>query len=629
MKSIFQYIESKIMQNGMLDPTFDIGKYKKNQADKPKVADGMIDFIIYSELDVELLKFLKMITKSLTDDTMYLTAKLLDDYFMKHAECRVLGTMDVYLQWVRENKNSFQAELIYKLGCSLMLTAYEIETVKLGVSLLTLFDYNEDEKIIEALEKLSLCEEFTMFTNIVFYNVKNGNDIRFRLAKKLKGFGKIVIVKSLQVENKIIEEWLLCYGCKNEIDNSYLALPIAEKIDLTRLASEKNLTNDEWIGFYEIVSALFDEESMQGISAYNNKNQLFAIILLKYSIWKIDIKYYDLLIKMREYCLKDGKYEATLKKINEIVESEATSDFLKLIIQNPKEMEIGIFVIKELNNMDFRLEVYKAYHENPKEYLNCVSYLLEAKKLREKVVKDWLKVFDLSVYVGEPQPIIQTTKEIFDLVLMIQNLEDYPNLGTEIVLAGLSSTTMYPRNAAIHTIEKWKIAKKNELSKEIMIALKELRKKEVIKSYKEQINKILGIKEDLSNYIEPAIRFNEDIAEEEDDDDQDYNYENEIYLDEEVNLFDGDISPLFRDVIVIRGENYYENGMVRQCIKQNKKYIAFVQGSQIMDEYNVIIKVDNDNNIVSLSCTCPCTENCKHEYAVLLYIREKYWPDDI
>ena len=169
----------------------------------------------------------------------------------------------------------------------------------------------------------------------------------------------------------MMEEWLLCYGCQNEVDNSFLGLTIAKKIDLPKIISENILTEDEFNGVYDIVTALLCENSKPGISFYDAKNKLFAAILFKYNLFKTNIKYYDLLIRIRDYLKKYDKNNTIIKKIDEILKREDTISFLKVMILNPDDIKIGINVISNLNNLDFSEEIYKVYHRNPKYYKRC------------------------------------------------------------------------------------------------------------------------------------------------------------------------------------------------------------------------------------------------------------------
>ena len=41
-------------------------------------------------------------------------------------------------------------------------------------------------------------------------------------------------------------------------------------------------------------------------------------------------------------------------------------------------------------------------------------------------------------------------------------------------------------------------------------------------------------------------------------------------------------------------------------------------------EYEVNIIMNKNNKIQKIECNCPYPNNCKHEYATILYIRDKY-----
>lgn len=78
----------------------------------------------------------------------------------------------------------------------------------------------------------------------------------------------------------------------------------------------------------------------------------------------------------------------------------------------------------------------------------------------------------------------------------------------------------------------------------------------------------------------------------------------------------------FQLIIKKRGEQYYLDNKVLSCIKSNNKFYATVESSGF-DKYNVEIEINDDE--YNYSCTCPCTFNCKHEYAVLMAIKDKHY----
>ena len=76
----------------------------------------------------------------------------------------------------------------------------------------------------------------------------------------------------------------------------------------------------------------------------------------------------------------------------------------------------------------------------------------------------------------------------------------------------------------------------------------------------------------------------------------------------------------FQHQIIKRGKDYYKAGNVIQVIKNKNTFIAKVEGT---DYYEVKITIDKDSKTLSCNCDCPYEFLCKHEYAVLLAIKNK------
>lgn len=95
-----------------------------------------------------------------------------------------------------------------------------------------------------------------------------------------------------------------------------------------------------------------------------------------------------------------------------------------------------------------------------------------------------------------------------------------------------------------------------------------------------------------------------------------YDYEKSFKL----NLYKGDMDFAFRKNVVSKGRKYYGEEKVKFLEKINNKYYAVVNGS---DNYSVIVIYNKEHNETTLYCSCPCQFHCKHEYAVIMAIRNK------
>lgn len=84
-----------------------------------------------------------------------------------------------------------------------------------------------------------------------------------------------------------------------------------------------------------------------------------------------------------------------------------------------------------------------------------------------------------------------------------------------------------------------------------------------------------------------------------------------------IDNFEHEVEP----VIVQRGRRYYRSGAVTECTEEGGEITAEVQGSE---NYRVRMEIDDDGTIGSHRCSCPYDygEFCKHEVAVLYYLRD-------
>ena len=75
-------------------------------------------------------------------------------------------------------------------------------------------------------------------------------------------------------------------------------------------------------------------------------------------------------------------------------------------------------------------------------------------------------------------------------------------------------------------------------------------------------------------------------------------------------------------VIVKRGKSYFRSGAVTELTEEDGEVHAVVEGSE---PYRVSMEVDADGEIHAHRCSCPYEWSivCKHEIAVLYYLREK------
>jgi uncharacterized protein YqgQ len=95
---------------------------------------------------------------------------------------------------------------------------------------------------------------------------------------------------------------------------------------------------------------------------------------------------------------------------------------------------------------------------------------------------------------------------------------------------------------------------------------------------------------------------------------------------EKINIYSDEIDELFDKNMIVRGINYFNNGVVDNLIKDGNNYYSTLKN---IDNYHIKININEKNDIISMNCDCPYEGNCKHEYAVLLKIKEENYKNSI
>ena len=83
-----------------------------------------------------------------------------------------------------------------------------------------------------------------------------------------------------------------------------------------------------------------------------------------------------------------------------------------------------------------------------------------------------------------------------------------------------------------------------------------------------------------------------------------------------------DFEKIVEQKILDRGFDYYEQDLIASIEQvEINEFCATVLGSE---EYNVFIKLDNQQKVIEHSCDCPYDWGniCKHEVATLFYLKD-------
>ncbi len=617
MESILNYIEKNIERNGKLSKDFTLAPYKNMNPNAVNFADGAEDGIrlyhMKTEPDQEIIDEIIDLIKQVNEDNIEQTCVAIDKLY-EEKSIKTFHNINSIIHGIKENADEINLDAMLKFSICVVVNTRNVEMMKLGIVVLGMINISENKLIVELIQKIALSDELTLYANYAIEAWDNANDVRFMLAKKVEGWGKIHLVSTLEVTSENIREWLITEGCKNDVDLGYLANVVAHKINLTNVLRRNNLNKRELNGISEIMEGLLEEGPCEGIEEFENYIEILELYIDKFKSVIDDINFYHIPVVILEFLSQKNltpEEQEIVTTIQNLIESSNAVQTLKQAIKSGDMQQFGqaLKVISFDKNIELSDDIFEAFSQSPFERFYAFEHLLKTQIYKEKAIELMEKSQNFEQHYENPKPILWNNNEYStNLIFIIQMLSGYPFVCSNIVAAGLMSKTMQPRNAALNTIKNWvNISKKNieEFPPIIYSALQKLQKTEIIKSYKERINNLLGIQEDLSNYKEPEIVMNE-------------SEENEINID----LFSDDLENIFEPQIRFRGKDYFENNMIYSCIQKENKYTAYVQGTEFGKEYQVEIKLDG-TMVKNINCNCPYQNNCKHEYATILWLRRE------
>jgi hypothetical protein len=373
----------------------------------------------------------------------------------------VIDLIDPLLAAIRENGDELDSALVCEYAQTLAFESGDEELVKLGISLLGLFDWSNTPEIQEKLITLGLSEEFTLYVVVEAQSWDNGNEVLFRIAQNVDGWGKIHTVERLEPETDKIIDWILRHGCENTVMDAYLGLDCANKGNLIGVLRHDDLDADLFDSICIIIDALMDEGPADGISAYECADEA----LLRF------LQFAD-------------KYASSLKHIWHIINIETALDAIELpskdeikrlckeIANKPiwKDIVLSKMLEPDSNdffyannvasrlNIDVEAYVYDAVLKDPIGKSAYVPSLYKKSEYAKELTDMYERVLPLDeMAAGMGDYMFSPTyiKECNCLDTLLQELYEYPLLGERLVKTGLLSPVTRNRNMACATLELW------------------------------------------------------------------------------------------------------------------------------------------------------------------------------
>jgi len=372
----------------------------------------------------------------------------LQDFEVNKADTFKAATMrGSLLQEIMNHQVELEAGKVANLAYCFAANGRKAETVKLGLTMMALFNFSDNPQVCHMLQTLGYCEDFTDYVlmSVEDWPQQQKQDCFFELAKNLHGWGKINVVEMLEADTEEKKQWILCHGCKNSVLNDYLGLVCAEKCDLYGRLQKGNLSVEELRGAAEIMEGLIGEGPCKGMSVIDHPVELTGCFLEELKSFFVacnqkqqipDIYFVSLLTWIDDYFKKSDLENAdnVVTKVSEVKELLDLEAIVKANLAETPHLSIQVAGHSD-NNIDISGELMQLLQEDFRKYFVNAGYFLQKDVRVEEFLELCEQKIDADLYdkgmgnlmglkLGENQVPVDT---------VVQYLDRYPLQGKKLV----------------------------------------------------------------------------------------------------------------------------------------------------------------------------------------------------
>ncbi|MBQ8039371.1 MAG: hypothetical protein IJ274_05815, partial [Lachnospiraceae bacterium] len=459
MLSIFTRIEKQVRNRGELPDDFEAEErvYADNELRfAPGAMEGILGHHSAGKQTVDgFMELLKQYLSLPEDKAMCLFEQKQCD------KIQVATIRKAILQEILDDKEQYEAKRLYKLGWYFAENGTRCNTVKLGLTLLALFDLSDNERLCYVLQNLGYCEEFTDYVlmNTYEWTEKKKQDFYFELAQKLKGWGKIDVVEMLEADTEEKKTWILSHGCRNSVMYYYLGLVCAVKGELYERLKRGTLTEEEFSGATDIVEGLLEEGPCAGMSVLDKAAEITMLYLEEAGRHLINMDLFTILHDIAVYFSgEDNEIEG-----KEVVAGKARTmidsvDIEGLVCGNLAEKTHDCIRMARAYCVDVTEQVLNLIKSDFEKYYTYSYYLFMENKYVEELMDICDKMIKMELYprhMGDSLGLGNLGAGVYQLDMLVQYLARYPLMGKKLIEISIYSPITRWRNMAAKALKGW------------------------------------------------------------------------------------------------------------------------------------------------------------------------------
>ncbi|MNO79640.1 hypothetical protein D3C76_708170 [compost metagenome] len=347
--------------------------------------------------------------------------------------------------------------------------------VKFGIAMLGLFQ-NEQEK--DLLLTLGRHEEFTLYAAVAIHNgMEDSNQVLFELAQHVHGWGKIHIVERLEPASQEIKDWLLRQGYHNSVMNEYLACICARNGGLQEALSADRVDSSLFDGATDIIEALLNGGPAENIDDYEHAPQVLSDYVRLTGEIGTAAKHLSAIFSIHDFLAQDeeewavrmsaGWSEQLRTGISEACQSiMADTKWMSIVMDtvssgDSSDRHYGVACAEQLG-IDIWDTLYDQLAANPLQnfYYFQLMKSNDPNRIRKFVqfATDHLPLQQIATGPGNEMGFGEEYAAHRNLGAILQSLDQFEGIGTELIFTGLNSPVISNRNMAIKALEGWNVA---------------------------------------------------------------------------------------------------------------------------------------------------------------------------
>ncbi|MDE7415527.1 MAG: hypothetical protein K2N44_04295 [Lachnospiraceae bacterium] len=499
-QSIFELIKSAVTEEGGLSEAFALpDEVPENQL---KFAAGAMDGILFyhmaggeseeSEGYPLLINAIEFAAEGKTEEA----AGYVYDFATKH---KVLGYIDLFQKYVIDNESRISFGNVIRFAVSLMLEGTKVEAVKFGMSLLELIDWERQDVLKGDVRILALEDEFTLYAAFLMRDWENPNKEMFDILKKVKGWGRVHLVRMIEPDSDEIEEWLVRNGVHNDVLPAYSGLDCFEKVHYLERIQSADMDLDTYRGLADILDAMLDEGPVAGLSALENKEEVMqAFFDAAMARTDLEAQDYAVLLNLKDYV--KGADPDSASALGAGLIAFLHSSKVRNTIQSALRQGEAFEIARRLG-MDYQEYAFEAVLEDCTKNAWTASRLIaDGYKVQEIVdlMYDRLNVESLATGAADEIGLGEAYEAHNALTMILQELGDKAGIGEKLIKPALKSPVVSNRHMALSALEKWLDSSKaqtiQEMSPELGEYLASLLPDEVRGDLRQRMEQMLDIK---------------------------------------------------------------------------------------------------------------------------------------